>query len=174
MRKSVLNRFFLIAICLGIVGCTETKQAVESIKIGESFPDLALVSLESESRRLSDYRGKLVLLNIWATWCGPCRKELPSLDSLAKLLGEGKFAVLGLSIDDDKLLVREYLSDKDIHLPIYFMQEGQLDYAALGIKVFPYTFVILPDGRLAEVHAGERVWNTAQSVASLRRLIERG
>ena len=141
------------------------------LNVGDAFPELSLVSLEGDEVHLSSFKGKLVVLNIWATWCGPCRKELPSLESLDKLLGDENFEVLGLSIDEDALLVREYLTDKNITLPVYFNSEGELDYSALGINVFPYTFVITPDGRLAERHPGEKVWNSAEVVRSLSALV---
>lgn len=139
--------------------------------VGGSFPDLELVSLDGDEVHLSDFKGQLVVLNVWATWCPPCRKELPSLESLGKLLENDKFEVLGLSIDEDALLVREYLTDKNINLPVYFISEGELDYSALGINVFPYTFVITPDGRLAERHPGEKVWNSAEVVHNLHALV---
>lgn len=164
----MLKKIFLYAVILVALGCAETTPSVQPIKQGDFFPDLPLVSLDGEVRQLSDFKGKLVILNVWATWCAPCRKELPSLESLAKLLGDQRFAVFGLSIDDDRLLVSEYLSDKGIRLPIYFMREGVLDYAALGVNVFPYTFVITADGKLAAVYAGERVWNSAEMVEELR------
>ncbi len=111
-----------------------------------------------------------MVINVWATWCGPCRRELPSLERLDRLLDDDKFAVLGLSIDEDPLIVREYLSDKGIGLPVYFNAEGALDYSALGINVFPYTFIVSPEGRLLARHPGEKVWNSAEVVHNLKSL----
>lgn len=168
------TRLCLVIALFFLAGCENEAQLAPQqpgIAIGALFPELELVSLSGESSRLSDFRGKLIVLNIWATWCPPCRKELPSLESLGRLLGDEQFVVLGLSIDEDPLIVREYLADKDIRLPVVFNAQGELDYAALGINVFPYTFIILPDGSLAERYPGEKVWNSADVVQHLRTLV---
>jgi len=170
VRKNIINiGLVCVVILLSLIGCdNDIGQEQPSVIEGQSFPDLKLRSLDGQIVALSDFRGKLLVVNIWATWCGPCRRELPSLESLDKLLDDEKFAVLGVSIDEDALLVREYLSDKGITLPVYFNEEGVLDYSALGINVFPYTFIISPDGRLLDRFAGEEVWNSAEVVHDLK------
>ena len=166
----MLHKLIIIGLMWAtLLGCSESEpQTTSGLKVGENFPNLSLVSLEGAKASLSDFAGKVVVVNVWATWCGPCRKELPSLESLDQLLEDEAFAVLALSIDEDVLLVREYLSDKNINLPVYFHEEGPLDYAALGINVFPYTFVVAPNGQLVERHPGEKVWNSVEIVENIR------
>ncbi|KPJ87878.1 MAG: hypothetical protein AMJ53_17535 [Gammaproteobacteria bacterium SG8_11] len=116
--------------------------------------------------------GKITVLNLWATWCGPCRHEMPSLDRLAGLLDETKFRVVGLSVDQDDHLVREFLIDRKIFFENYLDNHMRIANDQIGVRVFPSTFFIGADGRLLKVVEGWRYWDTMESIDEIKALSE--
>ena len=126
--------------------------------LGALVPELVLVDVDGATAQLSDYRGKLVVLNLWATWCEPCRREMPNLQQLSNSLDPQRFVVVGVAADEDEHLVREYLLEKGIKFPNYIDKGLLVSQQQLGIQIFPYTLLIAPDGRLIQRFAGPREW----------------
>ena len=103
---------------------------------------------------LADYKGKVVLLNFWATWCGPCKIEIPWFIEFNKTYKDRGFAVLGVSLDDDGWRsVKPYLAEKRIGYPVV-VGNDQVSQSYGGIDSLPTTFIIDRDGRIAFVHMG--------------------
>jgi len=142
---------------------TESHQRVVP---GESLSELLLPGLDRDDLLISQLQGKVVVLNVWATWCPPCRRELPSLQRLAERLDSERFAVLGLSVDDDKHHPREYLIDRKIELISYIDLDMSIA-GKLGAQVFPDTYLIGSDGQLLMNIEGEREWDSPQVIAAL-------
>lgn len=142
---------------------------MDHLNYDRPFPALQLTSLDGGAATLADYRGKLVVLNIWATWCEPCRRELPNLQALSDSLDPARFAVIGLAEDDDPHLVREYMNDKGVRFPSYFDPGRALATNVLGVQVFPYTLLIAPDGSFIERVPGPREWQQPEVRARLER-----
>src|SRR5215467_12466506 len=109
----------------------------------KALPDLAFNDAEDKSLKLADYKGKIVLLNFWATWCAPCVKEMPSLDRLQAELGKDKFVVLPLSLDGpSRPKVAPFYADKKLaNLGIYF-DKGKKVMSALDVSVLPTSILI--------------------------------
>jgi len=117
-------------------------------------PDFALKDADGRTVRLSDYRGKVVLLNFWATWCGPCKLEIPWFVEFEKQLKDKGFAVLGVSLDEGGWdVVKPYLERARVN---YRVLMGNDDVANLygGVESLPTTFLIDRQGRIASVHVG--------------------
>lgn len=158
------------ALVLLLVGCDSAPSSLtDHLVYDQPVPALQLTSLENGSTPLAMYRGKLVILNIWATWCEPCRRELPNLQSLSETLDPARFAVVGLAEDDDPHLVREYLNDKEVSFPNYLDPGRALATNTLGVQVFPYTLLIAPDGTFIERVPGPREWQQPEVRQRLER-----
>jgi len=129
---------------------------VTVLKPGDARADLDLVDLAGKQRRLSEWDGKLVLVNFWASWCGPCREEMPLLDSARRRLGAQGFEVVGIAIDDAQA-VQDFLKDSPVRYPILLADENG-DDPSLRFgdtrSVLPYSVLIGRDGRLVAQRAG--------------------
>ena len=116
------------------------------------FPDLDLEGRDGGGIRLSQLRGNVVILNFWATWCGPCRAELPLLQDLYNRYSDRNFTVLAVSVDDDRNRVAPFLKSNNLSLPIYYVSPG--DAAAMTAQGIPTTFIVAPDGNLEKAYVG--------------------
>ena len=157
---------WVIALACVLAGCSESSLP-DRLVDGQPFPDLSLVGLDGDKVPLSSFRGKLVVLNVWATWCPPCRKELPSLQRLSSTLDDRRFAVIGLSLDQDEVLVREYLIDKKVTYANFMDRDMTIADGVLGMGVYPDTFFISPDGMFVGRVVGATRWDEPRVVQAL-------
>ena len=111
------------------------------------------------------------MINVWATWCAPCRHEMPSLQRLSRQLGSDRLELVGLSVDTDDHVVREYLIENKILFPSYLDRDSVIANGVFGIRVFPSTFFLGPDGVLLKVVEGWRDWESPEIVADIKRLL---
>jgi thiol-disulfide isomerase/thioredoxin len=136
-------------------------------------PELTFLDGEGEQVSLADFRGKVVVLNLWATWCAPCRREMPSLDRLQAELGDDGLEVIALSLDrGDVAKVREFFDELEIaNLKIYRDPDTRASRAleALGL---PTTIVIDRAGQEVGRLLGPAEWDSADALALLRTLVE--
>jgi thiol-disulfide isomerase/thioredoxin len=124
---------------------------------------------------LADFRGRVLLLNVWATWCAPCREEMPTLDALEARLGGADFHVLPLSIDRAGLgPVRRFYEEIGIeHLAMYLAEDIRA-MAALAVAGLPTTILIDRQGRELGRLSGPADWNSAENVALFETIITKG
>jgi cytochrome c biogenesis protein CcmG, thiol:disulfide interchange protein DsbE len=115
--------------------------------------DLTVKDMNGASIRLADYKGKVIVMNFWATWCGPCQLEIPELvETYAEYKDQG-VVVLGISIDDTAETLRAYAPQKHMTYPILLMQD-EVDQAYGPIFGVPVTFFIGRDGKISRKHFG--------------------
>lgn len=157
-----------LIFAVAVSGCDQGPPP-DRLKVGGTFPDLVLTTLDQHRDRLTAYRGRLVILNVWATWCPPCRRELPSLQRLQTVLGSDRLAVVLLSVDDDPDIVREYLRHKGIDLSSYIDPGQDNADRILGIRRYPDSFVISAEGGLVRRFAGETDWARPELVAAMKK-----
>ncbi len=119
---------------------------------------LSLPDLQGRVHRLSDYRGKVVLLNFWASWCAPCRAEMPSIESLRRELRGEPFTVLAVNVGEDARVARRFAEQADIGFTVLIDAEGGAA-RAWRAHALPTTFIIGPDGRIRYNHVGARDWS---------------
>lgn len=156
-----------VVVAVALLEACGSEPAPDRLRIGEAFPSIVLVDLDGERTPIEAYRGRAVLLNVWATWCAPCRRELPSLQRLSERIDPQDLTVALLSVDDDDYVVREYLIDKKVTLQSYIDTNMAIADKQLGITAYPATFLIGPDGVLLRRFIGERDWDAPTMARSL-------
>lgn len=150
----------LLVSLLGAAGCDKQPDAAGAAHSAKPFPSVSFMALDGGAIPSESFRGKLVVLNIWATWCPPCRREMPDLERLGRSLDPQHFAVIGLSVDEDEHGVREYLNDKGITFARFIDKDLKIARDLLGVGVYPTTILIAPDGTLIGRMVGPRQWES--------------
>jgi len=137
-------------------------------------PDFAVPDLSGQAVRLSALRGKVVLLNLWTTWCPPCREEMPSMQRLYDRLRDRDFQLLAVSQDEDgKRVVEPFVKEMRLSFPVLVDPDHQVG-DRYGVWGYPETFVIDRAGHVVERVIGPRDWASPEEVASLEALIAAG
>lgn len=161
--------------CVGLIlqSLTACEQARDTAGAGENFPLQALESLPLLGDARPDLAGKTLLINFWATWCAPCREEMPLLQQLSDRLDPARYAVIGVAVDEDANLVREFLLQFEIRFTNFQDATGDLATTRLGLATFPQTFVVSPQGvitrRIDEaISPDSDLFETAQHSGSKR------
>ena len=120
---------------------------------GQTAPDFALKSAGGDNLRLSEYRGDVVMVNFWATWCGPCRQEMPLLDELYSRYGRVGFSLLGVNIDDDQSKAMNMVSELGVSFPVLFDSRKEVS-RLYEVEAMPVTVLIDREGTVRYVHLG--------------------
>ena len=156
--KTALTLTFILSLALGIVTKAEAK-----LKKGDAFPLVSLPSLAgSGSIDLSKYKGKVVIVDFWASWCEPCKVELPYLDKLA-LKNKGKdLVVIGVNLDEKKAEAVAFLKSHPVQLPIAYDGEKKTLVEKAEIEVMPTSFIIDKKGVIADRHEAFRSGDEAK------------
>ena len=146
------------------------------LSVGSPAPDFRAATLDGASpgrtKTLADYRGQVVLLNVWATWCGPCRVEMPSIEALHRAYGADGLHIVAVSIDDagQEKAVRDFARELGLTFEILHDPTGdiQKSYQTTGV---PETFVIGPDGVIRKKIIGAADWNSPANRALVAQLL---
>jgi peroxiredoxin len=120
---------------------------------GRAAPDFALKSSTGENLRLSEYRGEVVMINFWATWCGPCRQEMPLLDELYTRYERVGFNLLGVNIDDDSRQAMKMVEDLGVKFPVLFDTRKEVS-RLYDVETMPATILVDREGNVRHVHHG--------------------
>jgi thiol-disulfide isomerase/thioredoxin len=140
-----------------------------------SLPDLGFEDGEGRKRTLSQFRGKVVLLNVWATWCAPCREEMPALDRVQQKLGGPGFEVLALSIDTGgTAAVKRFYEETGVRSLALYADPTMRATATLGAMGVPTTLLIDAQGREIARHTGPAQWDAPEVVRGIERHLSGG
>jgi peroxiredoxin len=120
---------------------------------GQPAPDFALKSSTGENLRLSEYRGDVVMINFWATWCGPCRQEMPLLDDLYNRYERVGFNLLGVNIDDDSGRAMDMIRELGVNFPVLFDARKEVS-KLYEVGSMPVTVIVDREGTVRYVHQG--------------------
>jgi thiol-disulfide isomerase/thioredoxin len=141
----------------------------------EPAPEITFSDAAGNTLRLADFKGKVVLVNLWATWCAPCVKEMPALDRLQAKLGGADFGVLALSIDREGLAkVQPFFDAHKIAALAPYLDTGGRSPAQFGARGLPTTLLIDRDGTVVGRQEGAAEWDDDSSIALLRYYLDRG
>jgi cytochrome c biogenesis protein CcmG/thiol:disulfide interchange protein DsbE len=178
-RYKSVTLFFVISFSLGCFILLQGKDSFINLsdqvrlKPGLLAPNFTFPGLDGKMVSLTDYKGKVVFLNIWATWCGPCREEMPSMERLYKILKSEDFIILAVSIDaSGAKAVAPFVRDYKLNFPILLDPKGtiQILYGTTGV---PESFIIDKEGVLAQITIGPREWDSPDAIQFFRNLIQK-
>lgn len=170
---------FLIIIGIGILVLLQTKDSSFNLSgrprlgKGESAPNFTLPDLDAKMVSMADYKGKVILLNIWATWCPPCVEEMPSMEKLHQELKDEDFEILAVSIDTSGAkTVLPFMKKHKLSFPALTDTKGAITslYQTTGV---PESFIIDKDGIIVEKVIGPRDWVAPGAIRYFRNLIQR-
>ena len=166
------RRSALLALCAGaLLPRAALAQGAENLpeeaKVGQLLQDAPMLGLNGPNRRLSDYRGRPLLNNVWASWCAPCRAEMASLERLAWLEHPVPFAVIGISTDDYPDRAQQLLRATNATISHFIDRKLQLE-SLLGASRLPLTVLVDAQGRVVDKVYGAREWDSPQSQALVR------
>jgi peroxiredoxin len=157
--------YAVIAVALAIVAVfvMPSYRQGEASMAGRPARELA-IQLNGKPAHLSDLKGKVVVLNFWATWCRPCVEEMPALNGLQKRIASRGGVVLGVSMDEDEAAYQRFLNENGIDFATYRdpSKQSALDY---GTAMYPETYVIDRHGKIARKVIGPQQWESAEMLA---------
>ncbi len=176
MKNHITILFLLLIIFPGFQVQSEphhpssnAKMLMDPMPAGNAAKDISVVDMNGVPRTLDDLKGKFVLVNFWATWCNPCKVEMPLLEKLHQTLVSDKFTVLGLHVGPGPENIEEFRKLMPISFPIYIDMELEVDW---GVPGLPTTFLLNPDGRLIYRAVGKREFASDSMINFLKNQID--
>jgi peroxiredoxin len=173
VRHSVKPLLFTCALLFGAhggsaLGQSSAPQTLPTF-LDKPAPDFTLPDTEGKSHRLPDYRGQVVVLNFWATWCPPCREEMPAMERLHQMVAGEDIAVVAINVGEDEETIFRFTGDYPVTFPLLMDREGRIveEYPVIGL---PTTYIIDPDGVIRHRAVGTREWDDPELVEELRAL----
>jgi thiol-disulfide isomerase/thioredoxin len=132
--------------------------------------DFSLKDLSGQEQNLGSYAGKVVFLNFWATWCGPCRAEIPSMEELYLKLGDEGFVIIAVNSQEAGEQVADFVENIGMSFPVLLDTDGRVG-AAYSIRAIPTTYIIDPQGYILGRMVGTRDWSTPEIISLVRDLL---
>jgi len=157
----------LLGILLGLIA---SSGLAASDLAGQTAPDFSLRSASGQNLRLSEYRGDVVMINFWATWCGPCRQEMPLLDELFTRYERVGFSLLGVNIDDDSRRAMKMIEDLGVSFPVLFDENKEVS-KLYQVEAMPVTVIIDREGTVRYVHQGYKPGYEEHYLTEIRSLL---
>jgi cytochrome c biogenesis protein CcmG/thiol:disulfide interchange protein DsbE len=139
---------------------------------GQAAPEIGLKDLNGKAVNLSDLRGKVVLVDFWASWCAPCRESLPVLEKLSKSYASKGLVIVGVNIDKTPELAREFLTKNKLQLSFAVVNDKKHEVAErYAPPTMPSSYVVGRDGQVVSVHAGFRASDEAKLESEIKSLL---
>lgn len=172
-KKPAVLTFALLSLTLLIGACSQTADvpADESLEaLGfriipdvSDFPDIGFVDINGQAHKISEYRGSVVLLNFWASWCPPCRAEMPAMERMAAELAGGDFVMIPVNVQEPKDLVESFVKEFEIGFPVYL--DVNADAAKeVGVTGLPTSILIDRTGKAVAVVTGAIEWDSPELI----------
>jgi|ATLU01.1.fsa_nt_gi peroxiredoxin len=131
--------------------------------------DFSLLDIAGKAHGLSDYRGRVLIVNFWATWCPPCREEMPSMQRAWEQLRDDNVVILGINVGEDKEAILRFTAEYPVTFPLLMDQDSRVsnEWSVLGL---PSTFAIDPSGKIVYRALGSREWDNPDLLNAIRTL----
>ncbi len=162
---NIRNSIFALLVCV-FAASSLASSGME----GQPAPDFALKSSSGANLRLSEYRGDVVMINFWATWCGPCRQEMPLLDELYARYQRVGFNLLGVNIDDDSRRAMKMIDELGVSFPVLFDARKEVS-KLYEVEAMPVTVLVDREGRVRHVHHGYKPGYEEKYLDQIRSLL---
>lgn len=174
MRRLVLLVIGIVlmvgAVYFSSTSSIQSPAPVQSVVAGDVAPDFMLEDVAGNKVSLSSLRGKIVLVNFWATWCPPCREEMPSMEKLNAVMAGEDFVMLAINAEaDGRTVVPEFLAKTPYTFPILYDDKGVVQ-KLYGVYKFPESFIIGKDGVVAEKIIGPLDWASPKTITYFKNL----
>jgi len=140
------------------------------VQVGDSAPDFSIKTDDGRTLTRASFGGKVLILNFWATWCPPCREELPSLDALQRTLGPQGLVVLGVSVDKDEKLYRTFLERNHIAITTARDPEQKINHE-YGTVQFPESYIIDRNGKVLQKIISSTNWMDERMIKSVQSML---
>lgn len=167
-----MSRILTLLILLVLTPLSSAQQAgtgLSKLAGAPMAPDFVLNDLDGYPHRLSDYRGQVVIINFWATWCPPCRAEMPSMQKAWKELGKDGILMFGINVGEDEDTIFQFTASYPVTFPLLLDSDsGIIDQ--WPVRGLPTTFVIDPGGRIVYQAIGSREWDDPALLALVKAL----
>ena len=137
---------------------------------GGATQPIELEDLNGKVHRLADYRGKVVLVNFWATWCGPCREEMPSLEQLRVALQGKPFVVLGVNVGESARIAGDFAKTMPLGFPLLLDREAKVS-KGWGARILPASFIVGADGKIRYTYLGALDWASPPIRGQIEKLL---
>jgi len=176
MRKAQINMKSCIGILCTTLYCTgmlSANQAIAPMNRPVPAPSFHLEDPGSNVHQLSDFRGKVVIVNFWASWCAPCREELPSMNRVRAALKQQEVAMLAINLGEDLEAVNAFIDEFPIDFTVLLDRDGTISQR-WQVTGMPTTFVVNPCGEIAYRIIGKREWDSEEILGLIRELIITG
>ena len=141
-----------------------------ALEIGQAAPDFTLKTIEGKNLNLVEQRGEIIVLNFWASWCGPCRKEMPLLDSFYKKYNDLGVSVWGVNVEQENQAGRDFLTGLNITFPIFFDSSNKIS-ADYQVEAMPTTVIVDRNGQVRYVFRGYRDGYEKKYAKAIKQLI---
>lgn len=161
---------FRLVFCAVVLGLVAGSSIASSGLAGQAAPDFVLKSAAGENLRLSEYRGDVVMINFWATWCGPCRQEMPLLDELYTRYQRVGFNLLGVNIDDDSGRAMQMIDELGVSFPVLFDEKKEVS-KLYQVEAMPVTVLVDRHGTVRHVHHGYKPGYEEKYLTEIRALL---
>ncbi len=169
MKKTL---YFFVLLCLAFLmtACGQETSQPRKAELDKPAPDFTLVDTKGNTWKLSDLKGQVVFVNFWATWCPPCRAEMPSMQELYTTMPADTFKMLAILSNDDPALADRFAAKIGCTFPILVDPEG-LTGRAYGLTGVPETFIIDKKGIIREKFIGATEWNSPAALQIIRKYL---
>jgi cytochrome c biogenesis protein CcmG, thiol:disulfide interchange protein DsbE len=178
LRRHAIGIGVAVALAALLLSAWLSRHRFLPVEVGMRAPEFSALNLQGDPVSLADHRGEVILLNIWATWCLPCREEMPSMQRLHERLGAEGFRVIAVSVDalpggrDPTPVVASFVEEYGLDFDIWLDPAGgvQRTYRTTGV---PETFVIDREGMIVKKVIGATEWDSEANVELFHRLLQR-